>query len=176
MDSDTSSPSRNASPVSPSNPVTPSASAAVPTISSDRHRKNRLDPGSPCRPARARSWSSRRRFWRPTPTTCSPQGTCSRQRTRPRAGKPDSTRVLKQWAHSLSASYSGQHRQHLTEPVESKGSASTPNRQSTSSDGTRHAESMQPSARRMSVPRPAMFVAIVTAPTGLPPLSSAGCC
>lgn len=36
-------------------------------------RKKRVDPGSPCRPERPRSWLSMRRdSWRSVPTTCSP--------------------------------------------------------------------------------------------------------
>mmetsp|Transcript_12688 Transcript_12688/g.24063 ORF Transcript_12688/g.24063 Transcript_12688/m.24063 type:complete len:298 (-) Transcript_12688:1412-2305(-) len=40
---------------------------------SSSERKKRVDPGSPCRPERPRSWLSMRRdSWRSVPTTCSP--------------------------------------------------------------------------------------------------------
>ena len=43
------------------------------TTSSSQLEKNTDEPGSPCRPARPRSWlSSRSVWWRPVPTTCRP--------------------------------------------------------------------------------------------------------
>ena len=45
---------------------------------SSSERKYRVEPGSPWRPARPRSWlSTRRDSWRSVPTTCKPPSACT---------------------------------------------------------------------------------------------------
>src|SRR5690606_16821575 len=98
---------------------------------------------------------------------CSPHGEFSEQTLRPISGKRGSSLGLKQCAHCVAASYSGQLMQHLVLPggKSDKDRADVPGVVSRTSGGTLQSGLTTPGSSLMSVPRPAMFVAMVTLPS-----------